>query len=189
VHKNLLCIAVLVSTFSNAQAFDEFGKVKFKMTRKQVESKGYACTASPLDIGEVVCRNFDLRNSAYGYMASNYMVILGTDKKVYQISADILGIRRTEDYLDLVQKVTFMFPIEDEANSTSVQGAFVRYARRDASNVGALVVMAAGASGVRAMNFSISYTSPDRMVALDKKRRTDKSKEEKPTIPESPLSN
>lgn len=170
MRKKILCMTLLMLGASNALAIDGFGNVKFMMTSKQVEAKGYVCASDPVLDNKILCQHPHLKNSAYGYIATNYKVIFSTDKKISQISAELRGINSSEEYFELLRKISILFPIIDRDKEVSGRRVFVRNVRRNQSHVGAAVSMLAGVPGIRGATVTLSYIPPEVMLQLDKRR-------------------
>lgn len=174
--KKILYTALLISAASNVYAVDGLGNVKFRMTMKQVEAMGYVCAPMPNKDGATKCQNVDFQNTIYGYAADSYKVYFGRDKKIYGISANLVGIKSMEDYFGLLSKVEVLFPIEEEGES--IKGVFVRHVRRDSSKATASVVMTVGTPGIVPTLYSISYFTPAYIMAREQEREHERLKEQ-----------
>lgn len=165
MRKNILYLSLLVFISSNARAVEEFGNVKFSMTRKQVEERGYTCGKSRVSEA-LICRNPNLRNRVLGYLASNYSVFFESGEHISYISAD-MGIDTMEDYIALRQRAAIEYPISDERYDLNSEGVIRHFQRNDKRGAVSVMIFS-GVPGIKKTNISLSYYSPSTMIASDK---------------------
>lgn len=165
-------VGVLASSVvSHVYAIDGHNGIRFNMTQRDVEAKGFVCAPPKKEGREIaVCRHMELTGTAFGVATQNYEVTIGPDKRVADIRADLVGIRTVPEYLNLLSKVQDFFPKKDEAGTHSAQGLYMRDAWRAPDNSGASVFYASGVKGVTKDTMSVTFSSPSEMAAVDKLR-------------------
>lgn len=154
---------------------DGHNGIKFDMTQKQLESKGFICNPEPKpDMTITKCKHMDMTGVAFSVPTQNYTVHIGRDNHVAIISADLVGVRRYEDYTHLLNTVSEFFPTKDEASSSSNSGSGMilqRDAWRDKNNAGIAVSFFSGTGGGLIsikQQATVVFSSPNFMSVKDK---------------------
>lgn len=161
---------LLFSSSLSAFAVDGHNGITFKMTQKQVEAKGFVCNSEKerKDI-IAVCNHMEMTGTAFGNPTENYEVSIGTNKKVNEIRADLVGFSASiESYLALTLKIEKFFPIKDEKLSVNGQGYFIKDFYRSKDKSGAAVLMTKPMPPIIKGSNIITFYSPYAMGKIDK---------------------
>lgn len=171
--KKIMLFILLATASCYSYALDGHNGIRFDMTQKQLESKGFICHPNNKEerLTIATCKHMDMSGVAFSLPTQNYEVQIGSDKRVAWIRADISGIHSMADYIALVTNISEFFPKKDAAG-TLRGSSFRKDAWRDNNNAGISVSYFAGAEGVEwdKDTFWISFTSPSVMKAADKFR-------------------
>jgi hypothetical protein len=170
--KNVSVAALLLTIGPYAFAIDGHNGIRFNMSQKDVEGKGFVCSPpKKSDTREVaVCKHMELSGTAFGVPTQNYEVSIGPDKRVARIRADLVGIRSAQDYLSLLNRVQEFFPVKDEARTQRVQGQFMNDTRRAPDNSAVSVFYAPGVQGIVKDMLAVTFMSPAHVELTDKLR-------------------
>jgi hypothetical protein len=179
--KKSICFVLAVACHSlNTYAVDGHNGIKFNMSQRQVEAKGFSCTSETKDKDIIaVCHHMDMTGIAFGYPTGNYEVSIGTNKKVDVIKVELVNFRANiPTYMDLTQKVKNFFPIEDgEIKHEMV----FRNDFRANDKSGLIVVSFAPLPPISNGSTSLIFHSPHSMMLKDRARAgraKEKAKEE-----------
>ncbi len=166
-----IAIGIAVISFT-AQAIDGHNGIKFDMTKKQVEEKGFFCNPpkrpDPLVIAE--CHHMDMTGVAFGIPAKDYEVRIGTSNRVDEIKAELIGLRSLSDVIELHQKIEKLFPTKDEAGTHSEKGMYTRDEWRAKDNSGVSLFMASAIPPITKAVARLTFYSPRSMEEIDKVR-------------------
>lgn len=168
----LLLSAVVLSLSPWCHAFDTLGNngIDFSMTQQDVESMGFVCKPSLKHPPTATCKNKKMSGSAFSISTKNYMVRIGFDKRVWQIRADLVGIKSSADYFGLISHLSERIPSKDNASSYYREEQ-IRDAWRTKSNAGVAVLYSKSTLGPSHDYYWIDFLSPTAMSEIDKKTR------------------
>ena len=96
MRKFAVAVAVTLATTSlHCHAIDGHNGVKFSMTQQQVEAMGFMCNphTKPDRSSLATCRHMDMTGTAFSVPTRNYAVVIGNDKRVSFIGADLIAVR------------------------------------------------------------------------------------------------
>lgn len=170
MNKNILVGFLFLSSSLSAFAVDGHNGITFKMSQKQVEAKGFVCNPEKEKKDIIaVCNHMEMRGTAFGNPTENYEVSIGTNKKVNEIKADLVGFSTSiESYIDLTLKIEKFFPIKDEKLSFNGEGYFVRDFYRSKDKSGAAFFMSKPMPPISKGSKIITFYSPYAMSQIDK---------------------
>lgn len=170
MNKNMLVGFLLFSSSLSAFAVDGHNGITFKMTQKQVEAKGFVCNPEKERKDVIaVCNHMEMTGTAFGNPTENYEVSIGTNKKVNEIKADLVGFSTSiESYLALTLKIEKFFPIKDEKLSFNGEGYFVKDFYRSKDKSGAAFFMTKPMPPIIKGSKVITFYSPYSMSQIDK---------------------
>lgn len=169
-NKNIFVGFLLLSSSLHAFAVDGHNGITFKMTQKQVEAKGFVCSPETERKYIIsVCNHMEMTGTAFGNPTGNYEVSIGTNKKVSEIKADLVGFSTSiESYLALTLKLEKFFPIKDEKLSFNGQGYFVKDFYRSKDKSGAAVLITKPMPPISKGSKVVTFYSPYAMSQIDK---------------------
>lgn len=149
----------------SAHAQDGHNGIRFDMTQKQVEAKGFTCNPPKEKIGNIValCHHMDMTGVAFGIPAQDYEVRIGPSKRVDVIKAELTGVRSIEDIFSLHRKVENFFPAKDLKLSHGAQGSYNSDFWRAKNNAGLSLYMSRSQKTI-----SLQFFSPRSVVETDK---------------------
>lgn len=168
MQKNTLVGFMLFSFSLSTYAVDGHNGITFKMTQKQVEAKGFVCNPEK-DHKDIiaVCNHMEMKGNAFGIPTENYEVRIGNNKRVEEISADLVDFSASiESYIDLTLKVQKFFPIKDEKLSASGEGYFVKDFYRGKDKSGFSIFMTKPIPPISKGSKTITFISPYGMCVL-----------------------
>jgi len=172
MNKNILAGFLLFSSSLSAFAVDGHNGITFGMSQKQVEAKGFVCNpSSDAERKDIiaVCNHMEMTGTAFGNPRGNYEVSIGTNKKVNEIKADLVGFSTSiESYLALTLKLEKFFPIKDEKLSFNGQGYFIKDFYRSKDKSGAAVLITKPMPPISQGSKVITFYSPYAMSQIDK---------------------
>ena len=115
-----------------------------------------------------------MKGSAFGIPTENYEVKIGKNKRVEEISAELVGFSASiENYLDLTLKIQKFFPIKDEKLSFSGEGYFIKDFYRAKDKSGFSILMMKPIPPISKGSKTIKFISPYGMSEVDKKLAND----------------
>lgn len=149
----------------SAHAQDGHNGIRFDMTQKQIEAKGFTCNPPKEKRGSIVaiCHHMDMTGIAFGIPAQDYEVRIGPSKRVDEIQAELTGVRSIEDISSLHRKVEDFFPVKDLKLSRGEQGSYNWDLWRSKNNAGLSLYMSSSKKTI-----SLQFFSPRSMVEMDK---------------------
>lgn len=179
MNKKLLVGFMLFSSSLSAYAVDGHNGITFKMTQKQVEAKGFVCNSEKKRTDIIaVCSHMEMKGSAFGIPTANYEVGIGTNKKVDEIRADLVGFSASiANYVDLTSKIEKFFPNKDEKRSFNSNGDFLKDFYRGKDKSGVSIVIIKAIPPISNGSKSITFYSP-RAMSLSDIAETEKGKQE-----------
>jgi len=167
--KNTLVGFMFFSFSLSSYAVDGHNGITFKMTQKQVEAKGFVCNPETerKDI-IAVCNHMEMKGSAFGFPTENYEIGIGSNKRVDEIRADLVGFTaNVENYLALTLKIQKFFPAKDDKLSFS-HDYFIKDFYRAKDKSGAAVYMSKPIPPISKGSNVITFYSPHAMSGADK---------------------
>lgn len=167
----ILFIFAIASASSLTWAVNGHNGIKFDMTKKQIEAMGFSCVVPEDGTKDYLseCRHIEMSGNVFGFGTNNYKVKIGLNKRVATISADLLGIRTSEQYLELLVKVRDFFPVEDTFFSFHAE-TVDRYAFRAKDKSGISLLYSKGVEGYLNDTFRITFESPSYLSEIDKQK-------------------
>ncbi|MDP3005303.1 hypothetical protein [Methylotenera sp.] len=169
-NKNMLVGFLLFSSSLSAFAVDGHNGITFKMTQKQIEAKGFVC--NPEKEGKdiiAVCNHMEMKGTAFGIQTENYAVHIGTNKKVDEIKAELIGFSaNVEDYIELTMNIQKFFPNKDEKLSFNGEGYFIKDFYRSKDKSGAAILITKPIPPISKGRKGITFYSPHAMSQIDK---------------------
>ena len=171
--KKIVCIAVAAISSSLAIASDGHNGIRFDMTQKQIEAKGFVCNPPEEKTPDVIaeCQHMDMTGVAFGFPTKDYRILIGPTKKVDMIGAEFSGRIGTEDYLSLHRKIEHFFPKKNEAGTLHEQGMVRRDEWRAKNNAALVLLLVSGIPPITNTSLSVTFWSPRAMAESDKKNK------------------
>lgn len=171
--KRLAYIALATVCCSYAIASDGHNGIRFDMTQKQVEAKGFVCNSTAEVTSSVIaqCRHMDMTGVAFGFPTKDYRVSIGRTKRVDMIGADFSARIGTADYFSLHEKIAHFFPTKNAAGTLTGQDIAVRTEWRAKNNAAAVLLLIKGAPPIIKDSLSITFWSPRAIADTDKENK------------------
>lgn len=171
--RKIACIAIAAICSSPTIASDGHNGIRFDMTQKQVEAKGFVCNPPEEKKSDVVaeCQHMDMTGVAFGFPTKDYRILIGSTKKVDMIGAEFSGRVGTEDYFSLHRKIEHFFPKKYEAGTVHEQGMVRRDEWRANNNASAVLMLMNGIPPITKTSLSITFWSPRWMAKADKENK------------------
>lgn len=115
--KKLILVVITSTCFNTAHAMEGHNGIRFDMTQKDVEAKGFVCRPpKPASKGlSAECKHMDFTGVAFDYPTANYTISIGESGTVNLINADFSGNLRYSDYQNIAFKVKHFFPNKKES--------------------------------------------------------------------------
>lgn len=153
--------SILLAACTGADNTGGHNGIRFDMTQKEVERKGFVCNPPREKQKNILadCRHMDMTGVAFGYPTKDYNIAIGPSGKVDKIGAKFVNINSASDYLSLHAKIVHFFPNKKEDGS--MNGSLIM---RDVwlanDNSSAVLLYIEGVPPVFGSSLSISFWSP-----------------------------
>lgn len=169
--KKFAFVVLLSTTTLYCHAIDGHNGIKFEMTQQQLESIGFICNPNTKKEREPIatCRHIDMTGIAFGVPTRNYAVEIDSDNRVSSIRVDI-GINSMADYIELNTNISGFFPNNDEFETDSKQGSYIKNGWRANNNAGIWFTYFSGVKGIVKDKFWLIFNSPSYMTKRDNHR-------------------
>lgn len=163
--KKLILVVIAAACFNtSAYAVDGHNGIRFDMTQKDLEAKGFVCRAPKAkqtnDLAE--CQHMDFTGVAFGFPTNDYRIFIGSNGKVDRIIASFSGNFSYTDSLSLGHKIEHFFP-NKKRSATVVSEIFQSETWVAENNAVAVTRFIRGTPPFLKNSFTIIFGSPESM--------------------------
>lgn len=169
---SIVVAAICFGASANSRAMDGHNGIRFEMTQKDLEEKGFVCNPpkEPKIHIRALCEHMDMTGIAFGFPTKDYRIIIGPSGYVDKIGAHFSGRISMADYLGLSSKIEHFFPKKYAPGTIYAKTSRIDEWRAD-NNASAVLIYFQGVPPVIDQSLSINFWSPRAMAEADKNNK------------------